>query len=77
MRIDSAEVKKAVDEVPESALREVYDYLAFLKWRTTRGEIEFDARARNLAKEKGFDHLTEQDIAGIVKGYRNEQNNKG
>lgn len=34
--------------------------------------IEFDEWAINLAREKGFNHLTEEDVAEIVKAYRRE-----
>ena len=73
-KLDVGRVKKTIDEIPESSLEEVYDYLEFLKWRATKREIEFDEWARNLAKARGFDHLTEDDVAKIVKECRREQN---
>ena len=32
--------------------------------------LEFDEWATNLAKEKGFHHLTEEDVARIVSDFR-------
>jgi hypothetical protein len=32
--------------------------------------LEFDEWAMNLAKEKGFSHLTEEDVAQIVCDFR-------
>lgn len=47
--------------------QEVLDFLEFLELREkTKGWLEFDEWAINLAKEKGFDHLTEKDVAQIV-----------
>ncbi len=51
--------------------QEVVDFIEFIesKDRVTKW-IEFDAWAANLAKEKGFDHLTEEDVAQIVEAHR-------
>lgn len=73
-KINVETVKKTIDEIPESVLGEAYDYLEFLKWRATKTEIEFNAWARNLAKEKDFSHLTEDDVMKIVKECREEGN---
>ncbi len=51
-------------------LQEVLDFIEFLEQKEKgRKWMEFDEWAMNLAKEKGFYHLTEDDIANIVKGY--------
>ena len=51
--------------------QEVLDFLEFLESREdTRKWIEFDEWALNLAKEKGFAHLTESDVARIVSDVR-------
>jgi hypothetical protein len=51
--------------------QEVIDFLEFLESREkAMGWLEFDAWAIDLAKERGFDHLTEEDIARIVSDYR-------
>ncbi|MER3446071.1 MAG: hypothetical protein C4291_04190 [Candidatus Dadabacteria bacterium] len=51
--------------------QEVVDFIEFveskdsvIKW------IEFDEWAVNLAKKRGFNHLTEEDVAQIVKAHR-------
>ena len=51
--------------------REILDFLEFLETREkTKGWLEFDEWALNLAKEKGFVNLTEGDIARIVSDFR-------
>lgn len=50
---------------------EVLDFLEFLELREGAVKwIEFDEWATNLAKEKGFHHLTEEDVAMIVSDFR-------
>jgi hypothetical protein len=50
---------------------EVLDFLEFLELREGAVKwIEFDEWATNLAKEKGFHHLTEEDVARIVSDFR-------
>ncbi|HWP91836.1 MAG TPA: hypothetical protein VNN20_06530 [Thermodesulfobacteriota bacterium] len=51
--------------------QEVLDLIEFIesKDRVTKW-IEFDEWAVNLAKEKGFNHLTEEDVAQIVEAHR-------
>jgi hypothetical protein len=54
--------------------QEALDFLEFLAAREkAKAWIEFDTWARNLAKEKGFAHLTEEDIARIVSDLRGAQ----
>jgi hypothetical protein len=51
--------------------KEVLDFLEFLEYREgAMRRLEFDKWATNLAKEKGFHHLTEEDVAGIVSDFR-------
>lgn len=71
-KIDIGLLKKTVDEIPENLLEEAFDYLEFLKWRARKKEIEFSEWAVNLAKERGFSHLTEEDVTKIVKDSRRE-----
>lgn len=50
---------------------EVLDFLEFLESREkAKGWLEFDEWAINLAKQKGFYHLTEKDVARIVSDFR-------
>jgi hypothetical protein len=51
--------------------QEVLDFLEFLEMREKAKEwLEFDEWAINLAKERGFDNLTERDVARIVSDFR-------
>lgn len=51
--------------------QQVLDFLEFLASRENAKEwLEFDEWALNLAKEKGFSHLTEEDTARIVSDFR-------
>lgn len=63
-------LQKFRDLSPERK-REVMDFLDLL----TSGEkskdwLEFDEWALNLAKERGFDRLTEKDVARIMSDFR-------
>ena len=49
----------------------VVDFIEFIESKDRVAKwIEFDEWAANLAKEKGFDHLTEEDVAQIVEAHR-------
>jgi hypothetical protein len=51
--------------------QEIFDFLEFLESRERlKGWLEFDEWAINLAREKGFVHLTEEDVARIVNDFR-------
>ena len=51
--------------------QEVVDFLEFLELREkTKRWLKFDEWAVNLAKEKGFVYLTEEDVARIVSDFR-------
>lgn len=64
-------ILEKVRRFPPERLQEVLDFIEFLEQRERqRGWIEFDEWAMNLAKEKGFYQLTEEDIARIVKEHR-------
>ena len=65
-----------IGELPGEKVLEVLDFARFLRWQDlveAREIIEFDAWAENLAKEKGFTHLTEEDVAQIVHEFRRER----
>jgi len=54
--------------LPSERLDEVLNFVEFLERRTKNQRwIAFDAWAVNMAKDKGFSHLTEEDVAQIVK----------
>lgn len=57
--------------LPSERKQEILDFLEFLDSRErAKGWLEFDEWAINLAKEKGFEHLTEEDIARIITDFR-------
>lgn len=65
-----------VEKLPGEKVLEVLDFAKFLRWQDlveARETIEFDAWAENLAKEKGFTYLTEEDVAQIVHEFRRER----
>lgn len=64
-------ILEKVRRFPPERIQEVLDFIEFLEQRGRRSAwIEFDEWALNLAKEKGFQHLTEEDVAGVVKEHR-------
>jgi hypothetical protein len=76
---DMGEAKGLSDEIileklrklPSERKREILDFVDFLESREkSRGWVEFDEWAMNLAKEKGFSHLTEQEVSEIVSDFR-------
>lgn len=67
---------KAVEDLPEERVLEILDFARFLKWRELAQEretTEFEAWAENLAREKGFAHLMEEDVAQIVHELRSQR----
>jgi hypothetical protein len=65
-----------IEELPGEKVLEVLDFAKFLRWRDlveAREMIEFNVWAENLAKEKRFTHLTEEDVAQIVHEFRRER----
>ena len=68
---DKQEIVEKIQSLPPESLDEVIDFIEFIEHREKRRIwIEFDEWALNLAKEKGFSQLTEEDIAEIVKQHR-------
>lgn len=66
-------IMEEVETLSEESISQVIQFIDFLKWREARKEreiAEFDAWALNLAREKGFAHLTEEDVTRIVHEYR-------
>ena len=65
------EIIEKVRSLPPEKIEEVLDFIYSIEQREKkRALIEFDEWALNLAKEKGFDHLTEEDVTEIVKQHR-------
>lgn len=64
-------ILEKVRSLPSERLTELLDFIEFLRQREERRSwIELDEWAMNLAKEKGFSHLTEKDVAKIVESHR-------
>jgi len=56
---------------PPEWIQKVLDFVECLEQQGRQnGWIEFDEWALNLTKETGFQHLTEEDVARIVKEHR-------
>ncbi|MEW6097038.1 MAG: hypothetical protein AB1567_11040 [bacterium] len=69
------QVLQAVKDMPPQKIQEVVEYANFLRWKEikeTKEIVEFDEWALNLAKERGFNRLTEDDVARIVHECRRE-----
>ena len=65
------QILEKIRSFPPEKIEEVLDFIEFIEEREKRKAwIEFDEWAMNLAKEKGFYHLTEEDVAEIVRQHR-------
>ena len=61
-------------KLPEERKQQVSDFLDFITLRENVNKwIDFDVWALDLAKAKGFSHLTEDDVARIVSDFRSAQ----
>jgi hypothetical protein len=68
-------VLQAVRGLPSQKIQEIIEYADFLRWKETKEAkeiVEFDEWALNLAREKGFGQLSEDDVASIVHECRRE-----
>ncbi len=66
MNIERVVVEK-LKVLPSEKQQEVLDFIEFLEHKDAssqkaKAEVEFDEWAVNLAKEKGFAHLTEEEL---------------
>ena len=61
-----------LEGLPEKDVPIVIRFIEFLKWSERQRWAEFDRWAMELAREKGFGHLTEEETAQIVHEYRRE-----
>jgi len=65
------QILEKIQSFPPEKIEEVLDFIEFIEEREKRKAwVEFDEWAMNLAKEKGFYHLTEEDVAEIVRQHR-------
>jgi hypothetical protein len=73
MELKDEEILEKYRKLPSQKKREIIDFLDFLESREQAKKwLEFDEWALNLAKERGFAHLTEDDVARIVSDFRCE-----
>jgi hypothetical protein len=71
---DEETVLEKFRSLPAERKKEAMDFLDFLSSGGKAKEwLEFDEWALNLAKKKGFDRLTENDVARIVSDLRSEK----
>ena len=71
---DEETVLEKFRSLPSERKKEVMDFLDFLSSGGKAKEwLEFDEWALNLAKEKGFDYLTEDDVVRLVSDLRSEK----
>ncbi len=71
---DEETVLEKFRSLPSEGKREAIAFLDFLSsGGKTKEWLEFDEWALNLAKKKGFDRLTEDDVACIVSDLRSEK----
>ncbi len=67
---------KVVDLLPEEKVAQVLDFAQFILWQETSSPDEttsFERWAERLAHDKGFAHLSEEDVAYIVHESRSER----
>lgn len=60
----------SIKDIPAERLDDVMNFIEFLKWKEGKHQVEFDEWALNLAKQKGFAHLTEDEVNQIVHLHR-------
>lgn len=64
---------RLLKQLPPEKRQELFDYAQFLRWQSQQKQrdlVSFDAWALNLAKKRGFNKLTEQDVLAIVQECR-------
>jgi hypothetical protein len=70
-RLSEEIILEKLRKLPSERKREILDFVEFLESREKSERwVEFDEWAMNLAKEKGFAHLTDQEVAEIVSDLR-------
>ena len=68
---DEEKIIRSFRALSPNKKRKAIDYLDLLaSGKKAKDSVEFDEWAINLAKKKGFDRLTEEDVARIVSDYR-------
>jgi hypothetical protein len=62
--------------LPEEKVAQVLDFAQFILWQETKSPDEmtsFERWAEKLARDKGFAHLSEEDVAYVVHESRAER----
>ena len=73
-KTDEEIVLEKFRSLPAKRKQEAMDLLNLLaSGEKAKDWLEFDEWALNLAKERGFDRLTENDVARIVSNLRSER----
>ena len=71
MKNDEQKMIRSFRSLPPDKKQKVIDYLDLLaSGKKVEHWVEFDEWAINLAKKKGFNRLSEEDVARIVIDYR-------
>ncbi len=63
---DEEKILEKFRSLPPERKREAIEFLNLLASEKVKDWLEFDEWALNLAKKRGFDQLTEEDVARIV-----------
>ncbi len=69
MNGDVEQLIRVLSQLPEDKVSEVLDFARFLAWQHARVSDEstpFEQWAENLARERGFADLTDEDVAAMV-----------
>lgn len=67
------DLNRLVKRLSPQKRQELLDYAQFLQWQGQQKQrelVSFDAWAINLAKRRGFDRLTEEEVLAIVQECR-------
>ncbi len=71
---DEEKIIRSFRALSPNKKRKAIDYLDLLaSGKKAKDSVEFNECAINLAKKKGFDRLTEKDVARIVSDLRGEK----
>ena len=66
-------IMEKIQSFPPEKIDEILSFIEFIERRErSKSWIELDEWAMNLAKEKGFYHLTEKDVSDIVNQHRSQ-----
>jgi hypothetical protein len=73
-KYDEEAIIEKFRKLPLERKQQVFDFLDFITSReNVKNWLDFDVWALDLAKAKGFSHLTEDDVARIINNFRSSQ----